>query len=152
MKDSLSPTERSVRMSRVRSTGNRSTEAVVDLVLRREKIGGWKKHPLNLPGKPDFFFVRHKLAVFVNGCFWHSCGRCLRRVPSTRRSFWRAKLSENSRRDSRVSRNLRSAGYHVMTIWEHELRSEAWLRRLKRMLRGHTGIAQSSSGGGKTTR
>lgn len=133
-RDPLSPAERSTRMSLVRSTGNRSTELTVEIVLRSARITAWRKHPANIPGRPDFYFPREKFAVFVNGCFWHACPRCARRMPKARRQFWKAKILGNRRRDERLRRLLVRRGFGTMRIWEHELRENRWLFRLQRLL------------------
>lgn len=133
--DSLSPEQRSERMSRVRGKGNRSTEGRVETVLISQDIGGWVKHPKEVPGHPDFYFPEHRLALFVDGCFWHACPKCRRRMPSTRADFWRDKIEGNRRRDNRVRRQLWSQGYHVMRVWEHDLKRESWISRLRAMLR-----------------
>ena len=134
--DSLSDAERSVRMSKVRSKGNQSTELVVEQAFRHAQLRGWRKHPKYIPGKPDFYFSKQKLAVFVDGCFWHACPQCARRPPVSRAEFWRAKIDANRRRDLRTRRLLRKHGFKTMRLWEHELRGDSWLRRLcSRLLR-----------------
>lgn len=133
--DPLSQAERSERMSRVRSTGNRSTEGKVEETLKAAGISGWEKHPKNVPGRPDFYFPAHRLMLFVDGCFWHACPRCGRRMPSNRVDFWRAKIDENRQRDNRQRRRLRAQGFHVMRVWEHDLKGDTWLKRLRSMLR-----------------
>jgi len=121
-------------MSRVRSSGNRSTEEAVVNRLLQDGITGWELHPKGVTGKPDFVFPSVNLLVFVDGCFWHGCPRCNRRLPRNRGEFWRTKLDENRRRDNRQRRKLRDQGYHVMRIWEHEVRGNAWLKRLRAIL------------------
>ena len=71
-------------------------------------------------GKPDFVFARKRVVVFVDGCFWHGCPKCYRR-PSSRCSYWDAKVAANKARDRRVTRTLRRMGWRVVRIWEHEL-------------------------------
>ena len=134
-RDLLSREERSAHMARVRSTGNRSTEGRVEEVLKEREIAGWTKHSRDVPGTPDFYFPGYRLALFVHGCFWHVCPRCNRRVPGTRRTFWAKKLDDNRRRDQRVRRELWKKGYHVVRIWEHQLRGDAWVRRLESKMR-----------------
>jgi DNA mismatch endonuclease (patch repair protein) len=131
--DTLSREERSERMSRVRHRGNRSTEGRVEAELIERGIMGWVKHPKDIPGKPDFYFPEHRLAVFVDGCFWHACPTC-GRLPKSRVEFWGKKIDDNRRRDNRTRRALRRGEYHVMRIWEHELRQLRWLARLRGML------------------
>jgi DNA mismatch endonuclease (patch repair protein) len=134
--DPLSPTQRSERMGLVAGKRNRSTELRVEQILRANGVRGWTKHPTDVSGRPDFYFPRRRLAVFVDGCFWHKCPTCNRRLPSSRAHFWRAKLSSNRARDQRVTRKLRQGGFHVMRVWEHALAKPGWLARLRRMLLG----------------
>lgn len=131
--DSLSPAQRSERMSRVRGRGNRSTEQRVATALRAHRINGWRRH-FSLPGRPDFFFPTARLAVFVHGCFWHGCMTCKRRMPVHNRGIWREKILGTRRRDRRVGRQLRARSIGALTIWEHELSDVVWLRRLKRQI------------------
>lgn len=84
----------------------------------------------DLPGSPDFVFGR--LAVFVHGCYWHSCPRHYRE-PKTRAEAWRAHMARNRRRDERVRRQLRRLGFATMVVWEHEAPDEA-ARRIARRL------------------
>ncbi len=132
--DPLNKAERSAQMARVRGKGNRSTEKKVEFALIEAGVGGWEKHPKGMVGKPDFFFPKHQLAVFVDGCFWHGCPVCKRRVPHSRANFWRNKIDETRRRDNRQRRKLRQQGYHVMRVWEHDLKRNTWLKRLRAML------------------
>ena len=138
--DPLSTEQRSSLMSKVRNRGNRTTEVAVEDVLICHRIRGWVKHPDGVIGKPDFFFPKHMLAVFVDGCFWHHCQHCARNLPTNRRSFWRSKIDQNRRRDERVRSALRRRGYSVMRIWEHSVPNhQSWLARMRRMLnRGPT--------------
>lgn len=122
-------------MSRVRSRGNLSTEFAVERLLVGNAIVGWVKQPKGIFGNPDFYFERNRLLLFVDGCFWHGCAKCNRRIPVTRSEFWEAKITRNRRRDQRQRRKLRSLGFHVMRIWEHEASSGRWLGRLRAMLK-----------------
>ena len=126
--------ERSALMGKVKSKGNRSTEVRVARTLEKLGIEGWIKHPTGVIGHPDFFFPEVRLALFVDGCFWHACPRCSR-FPKTRLEFWKPKLEGNRRRDLANNRALRRRGYHVMRVWEHALRNDKWVGRLQRMLR-----------------
>jgi DNA mismatch endonuclease (patch repair protein) len=133
MADTLSREERSERMSRVRGMGNKSTEGLVEAALLQHGITGWIKHHKDVAGRPDFYFPASRLAVFVDGCFWHACPTC-GRIPKSRVEFWTTKIDQNRRRDNRTRRRLRQDGHHVMRIWEHELRKGTWLPRLLGML------------------
>src|SRR6266481_9979200 len=130
--DKLTQRERSALMAKVRGTGNRSTEMVVERTFQHLAITGWQKHPKKLIGTPDFFFPKTKLAVFVNGCFWHGCEKCKRNTPHSRRRFWLAKIRQNRRRDARVLRQLHRLGFRTLTIWEHSLAADRWVGRLLR--------------------
>lgn len=142
--DALSKEERALHMSRIRATGNASTEGPVVGWLAEHVDESWVAHPRDVVGRPDFYFPRLRLAVFVDGCFWHGCPTCDRNLPKTRPEFWRTKLGANRARDARVTRELRATGQHVLRIWEHELRDEPrWTRRLRRMLT----IGKKSAGG-----
>jgi len=84
--------------------------------------------------KADFVFPKQKLAVFVDGCFWHGCPKH-GTSPKTRASFWLAKISGNKARDSLVNRLLRKRGWKVIRIWEHELTNRNLPRLLRRFSR-----------------
>ena len=121
--DNVSRKRRSEIMSRVRSTRNLTTEWRLRAALVRNGVTGWRLTPLELPGHPDFVFAKAKLAIFVDGCFWHGCPTC-GRLPRTRKAFWRAKISGNSKRDRHHSRQLRLLGWKVIRIWEHALKAD----------------------------
>ena len=140
MSDNLTPLARSALMARVRGTGNVSTELTVQHILRSRRIWGWEKHPSDLPCKPDFYFRKAQLALFVDGCFWHGCPSCCRNVPKTRSRFWSDKLRANRCRDNRTRRHLRKLGICVMRVWEHQVLHLSWVSRLSTRLstRGST--------------
>ncbi len=133
MTDTFTTAERSAIMARVQSTGNRSTEVRVEKALNEAGIAGWEKHPAIL-GRPDFYFPDLRLVVFVDGCYWHACPRHVR-FPKAQADYWRSKIDRNRRRDNRIRRKLRQNGYHVMRVWEHDLKYDAWLKRLLSMQR-----------------
>ncbi len=111
------------RMRAIRGKGNKSTEVRFRLMLVRSGIRGWKVHPKGIIGKPDFYFPEHRLAFFIDGCFWHGCPRC-GRVPRANNPYWKAKIEGNQRRDREHEVKLRAAGIRVLRIWEHQLRLE----------------------------
>lgn len=122
MSDTVSKDRRSEIMASVRSRGNRSTERVTLNLLRRAKIIGWRRH-LSLPGKPDFAWAGERVALFVDGCFWHGCTRCYRQ-PKSNVDFWQAKVKMNQRRDRQVCKQLWSLGWSVIRVRECELKTE----------------------------
>jgi DNA mismatch endonuclease (patch repair protein) len=109
-------------MSRIRARGNRETELIMVGIFRRNKIRGWRRH-LSMPGCPDFAFPKSKVAVFVDGCFWHGCPKHGRN-PDSNQSYWKAKMVRNKARDNSVTRNLRQTGWRVLRFWQHDLQKE----------------------------
>jgi DNA mismatch endonuclease (patch repair protein) len=107
-------------MSRIRGKGNERTEVRLAKFMRAKGIRGWRRH-LPIPGRPDFSFRRQKVAVFVDGCFWHGCPRCFR-LPRQNRAFWRAKIEGNRKRDRSVNGRLRRLGWKVVRIKECQLK------------------------------
>ncbi|MDO8527765.1 MAG: very short patch repair endonuclease [Deltaproteobacteria bacterium] len=129
--DIVTAKTRSRMMSGIRGRGNKSTELKVASIFRRNGINGWRRHA-DIFGKPDFSFSRHKLAVFVDGCFWHGCPRCST-MPKQNRNFWQKKIGSNMERDRKVGRQLKINGWRVVRFWECILDNErVILNRLKR--------------------
>lgn len=114
---------RSTNMRSIRSAGNRSTELRLRSLLVRSGIQGWKVTPQGILGKPDFLFPKHKVAIFIDGCFWHACPKC-GHTPKTNRKYWRAKIERNKERDKRISAQLRRSGFEVLRIWECDLKKD----------------------------
>lgn len=85
-------------------------------------------------GKPDFVFPKERIAVFVDGEFWHG-HPTLGQIPSTNSDFWRKKIDQNRKRDEVVNKTLKEKGWRVVRIWQHELRNEAWIRKLHKAFR-----------------
>lgn len=110
-------------MSRVRSKGNQTTERRLASLLRKARLTGWRRHQ-PLPGRPDFVWPNLKVAVFVDGCFWHGhdCGKNV--TPKTNAKAWRDKIERTQNRDQRVTRSLRQLGWDVIRIWECRLTKE----------------------------
>lgn len=89
----------------------------------------------DLPGTPDIVFPDVRVAIFVHGCFWHRHKGCPRATtPKANRAFWTSKFDDNVRRDGRVSRRLRSAGWRVFVIWECQVKKDA-IRQAERVCR-----------------
>ncbi len=119
MTDTFDPRMRSWIMSRVMSRGTtperRVSEALKTAGLR------FSMHREDLPGNPDFVFNRRRIAVFVNGCFWHwhGCARC--RMPSANKRYWKHKIKKNVARDKKHRSELHRLGWRYLTIWECSL-------------------------------
>ncbi len=116
MVDKLTKEARSELMSRVRQSG---TTPEVRLRKRLHAMG--LRYALNsklLPGRPDLVFPRHRVAVFVHGCFWHGHSCRAGRSSSTNQDYWLQKIAENKVRDERKKAELLELGWRVMTVWE----------------------------------
>jgi DNA mismatch endonuclease (patch repair protein) len=117
------PESRRRNMRAIRSKGNRSTEARLRAALVSRGIQGWIMHDADLLGKPDFYFQETRVAIFVDGCFWHGCPLC-GHTPKTNTTYWAAKLSKNQQRDLKTNRLLRACGISVLRLWECEIKYE----------------------------
>lgn len=120
MPDVFTTAKRSEVMSRIRGSGNLSTELKLISLLKGHGIKGWRRR-FKLIGKPDFVFPKERLAVFVDGSFWHGHPKHCR-YPATNAEFWRAKIERNKQRDRTVSRLLKTKAWRVIRIWEHDLK------------------------------
>lgn len=119
MPDHLTPAQRSRAMKRVKLKDG-SLERLVQREFRSRGLR-FQRHVRKLPGNPDIVFPKYKIAVFVDGDFWHGW-----RLPAWEHKlspFWRDKLRANRARDQRNFRKLRSLGWKVVRIWQHELKS-----------------------------
>jgi len=131
MPDVFTKAKRSAVMSRIRGRGNKATELVLMQLFRQHGITGWRRNQ-KVFGKPDFLFRRNRLALFVDGCFWHGCPKHCK-IPVGNRAFWKKKFAANKARDRRVNRALRRLGWQVVRIWEHDLakRREACVQKIQ---------------------
>ena len=119
MADSVSKNKRSEIMRQVKGRDT-TPEMSLRKALWRRGIRGWRIHQKGLPGSPDVVFNKYKLAIFVDGCFWHGCSNCYRR-PKSRQDYWDKKLLKNVARDRENDRALFELGWVVLRFWEHEV-------------------------------
>jgi DNA mismatch endonuclease (patch repair protein) len=129
--DRVTKKVRSRIMASVGSQGNRTTERRMAAILWNAGLRGYRKH-WRVVGKPDFAWPGRKIALFVDGCFWHGCKRC-NRPSKSNVAFWRDKVLQNQRRDKRISRRLRNEGWRVMRVWECRVKSTFTLERIRKM-------------------
>ena len=135
MVDHLTSEQRSRAMKRV-SLKNGSLERLVQVQLRAMKLR-FRCHDQSLPGSPDIVLHSHRVAIFVDGDFWHGW-----RLPSWEHKlsdFWREKIRTNRRRDRRNFRRLRALGWKVIRIWQHELHPKSGDRYLRRIVEALNG-------------
>ena len=132
--DVYSAEKRSEIMKAVRPSGNASTELRLIHLMRERGVVGWRRKA-KVPGNPDFVFRRQRVAVFVDGDFWHGNPKNFV-SPKTNPEFWKAKIEGNRARDKRNGRLLKKLGWTVVRIWESDLRKrpERCLNRLCRAL------------------
>lgn len=131
MPDVFTRAKRADVMSKIRGRGNLTTEMRLIAAMRLLGIKGWRRH-MRLPGRPDFVFPHAKLAVFVDGCFWHRCAKHYT-APKNRAEFWAAKIAGNVRRDKLVTLALKRRGWRVIRIWEHALKGPNTFRSVSRI-------------------
>jgi DNA mismatch endonuclease (patch repair protein) len=129
--DHVSKKIRSKIMAAVRSRGNTTTELPLGKLLWSAKLRGYRKH-WRVVGKPDFAWPAKKIAVFVDGCFWHGCS--CKYLPRTNPEFWRKKIETNKKRDRRVVRELRREGWKVLRIKECAVHRPSTLARIAKLL------------------
>jgi len=122
MTDRLSSVARSRLMGRVRHEGT-TPEILLRQALWAAGLRYRLKMSKGLPGSPDILFPGAKVAIFVDGCFWHGCP-VHGTLPKTRTEFWRAKISRNRERDAHVDVKLVARGWQVVRLWEHQIRDD----------------------------
>lgn len=121
MTDIFTKEQRSYIMSRIKSENTRP-ELIVRKYLYSQGIR-YRLHVKLLPGSPDIVLRKYRTVIFINGCFWHGHENCpIYRLPKTRSEWWKAKIGRNIKRDKEKRIQLRKMGWHVMTIWECQLK------------------------------
>lgn len=118
--DNVSPEVRSRTMRAVHAR-NTAPEVRLRRGLFGQGLRGYRVTPCAVPGHPDIAYTKARLAIFVDGCYWHGCPSHCRR-PSSNAEYWNAKIDRNMARDKRMSTTLQRAGWTVVRIWEHEVK------------------------------
>ena len=137
MTDVLTPEQRKYNMSRIRGK-NTGPEKKLRSLLWSRNIRGYRLH-YTLDGKPDIVFTRRRIAIFIDGCFWHKCPLDFQE-PETRKEFWMKKIDANVERDKKVNEQLKLEGWIVLRFWEHEMRKnpDDVVRKIKNVIDGST--------------
>jgi len=140
MADNLTPEQRSRTMSRIRSKNTQ-----VELRVRRllhSKGYRYRVHPHSIPGKPDIAFTARKVAVFIDGDFWH--GWKFADWAEKLAPYWRAKIERNMLRDEQNQAHLEREGWTVLRIWEHEIKQdvESCVTRIEQTLLNSAGAGR----------
>jgi DNA mismatch endonuclease (patch repair protein) len=139
MADNRTPESRSALMSRI---GGKDTAP--EWIVRRllHALGyRYRLHRKGLPGTPDIVFPSRRKIVFVNGCFWHAHGCRIGKPPKSNCAFWIPKLEKNRCNDRRNTRALRNLGWHVLTVWQCQVKM---LDKLERRLVSFLGPAREN--------
>ena len=120
MPDSLTGARRSELMARVR-TRDTAPEVALRRALWANGIRGWRCHPKAVPGRPDFAWIGQRVAVFVDGAFWHGHPDYYWGQSG---KFWDEKIARNRKRDQQVNQALRTKAWTVVRIWDFEVERE----------------------------
>lgn len=130
MADRMSKKARSRTMSKIRSKNTK-----IEMIIRKTL---WKKGyryrvHTKLKGKPDIVFPKYRMAIFIDGCFWHKCPKCYKE-PQSNRAYWIPKIERNAVRDKENEAYLKNAGWKIIRIWEHEVKknTDKCIRRIER--------------------
>lgn len=122
MVDNLKPEDRKKTMRAVKGKGTKPERRLFSM-LAGMRMKGWRKNADDIIGKPDVVFPLEQVAIFVDGCFWHGCPHCQRKLPQTNREYWERKINRNIELAEQNNQKLGKDGWIVIRIWEHEIRS-----------------------------
>ena len=132
MADVFNVKKRSDIMSKVRSNNNKSTELKLMQIFKENNIVGWKrKYPVK--GHPDFVFLDKKIAIFVDGCFWHGHD-CRNTIPSNNAEYWNKKRLHNIQHDAEITTLFEQRNWKVIRIWECELKKSNRTQLLEKLI------------------
>lgn len=125
IRDKRSPVPKDINVSKVMSS-NKSKNTKPELIFRKalwnEKRRGYRLHPSNVIGRPDICFSSKRIAIFINGCYWHRCPKCNLTLPKNNVDFWSKKFARNTERDQEKINALKSQGWTVITVWECDIK------------------------------
>lgn len=139
--------QRSYNMSMVKSKDTKP-ELLLRKYIYSKGLRGYRVN-LKFPGKPDIVFTKFRVAIFVDGCFWHKCPLCFS-MPKSNIEFWEEKINKNVERDRKVNKELLDMGYQVIRFWEHEILKnldECYLVILKALQKRGLNIQNRTAGG-----
>lgn len=123
MSDVFEKTKRSEIMKKVRSNKNKSTELKLIQIFKENNIHGWRRN-YKVKGHPDFVFLDKRIAVFVDGCFWHGHD-CRNTRPKDNKDYWTKKRERNIKHDREITEYFEKRGWTVIRIWECELSNKS---------------------------
>lgn len=132
MSDIFTAEKRSFVMSKVHSKGNKSTELKLIRYFQENGIHGWRRG-YKVKGHPDFVFLDKKIAIFVDGCFWHGHD-CRNTRPSDNAEYWQKKRERNMAHDKEITALFENRGWTVIRIWECELKKKNSGEKIKQVI------------------
>lgn len=122
MSDVFDKDKRSQIMRTVKSRNTKSTELAIVKLFKENHITGWRR-TYKVKGHPDFVFLDKRIAIFVDGCFWHG-HNCRNTIPEDHAEYWQRKRARNIQRDKQITENFEKRGWTVIRIWECELKKK----------------------------
>lgn len=131
MSDTFDKVTRSSIMRAVKSKNTKSTELVLIKLFKENHITGWR-HNYDVKGHPDFVFLKERVAIFVDGCFWHGHD-CRNTRPADNAEYWAKKRARNMQHDKEVTQLFEHRGWTVIRIWECELRKKNIAQTVQRI-------------------
>ena len=139
-RDKRSPSPSSALSSRIMSSiraKNTSPEIIFRKHLYNVGLRGFRIH-YKIPGRPDVVFTRHKIAIFINGCYWHRCPNCRLPIPKSNTNFWQEKFVKNVERDKAKKHHLEAEGWKVFIVWECEVKQgeETAIKAIEKVIKG----------------
>lgn len=117
-------------MQAVKAKGTKLERRLFSM-LAGMRVKGWRKNASDIVGKPDIVFSHEKLVIFIDGCFWHGCPICNRKLPETNRDYWARKIDRNVELAKTHNKRLADEGWVVIRIWEHEINNKEAMQRVK---------------------
>ncbi len=144
MPDNLTPEDRRKTMQAVKGKGT-GLERRLASMLAGMGISGWQKNVGDLIGKPDIVFPSKRVVVFIDGCFWHGCPYCQKKLPVTNKEYWERKIQRNVERARFQNQKLSEDGWTVIRIWEHEFRDPVSMIRIRAEFRQALRLANEQS-------
>lgn len=121
MADNLTPEQRHKNMTHIKST---NTKIEKDITKALWNLGyRFRKNVKGLPGKPDIAIKKYKIVIFLDSCFWHKCPEHFKK-PKSNLEYWEAKIKRNVERDAEINSYYQQKNWHILRIWEHEVKKD----------------------------
>jgi DNA mismatch endonuclease (patch repair protein) len=130
MADNLKPEDRRKTMRAVKGKGTRLERRLFSMLVGMG-LKGWRKNVGDIEGKPDVVFSNEKVVIFIDGCFWHGCPICQRKLPDTNREYWIRKMNRNVELAKIHNQKLAEEGWTVIRVWEHEFKDTKTMQKIR---------------------